>query len=63
MSAPRLENDAEVAAEPHVLVDARGERLVLVAKATFLLASGPARGTVLAGPFHVHGAEAAWYQG
>jgi len=44
MTAPRLENDAEVAAEPHVLVDARGERLVLVAKATFLLRTGPPRG-------------------
>jgi len=44
MPSPVVENDTDFVVEPHLLVDKDGERVVVIAKATFELSGRPARG-------------------
>lgn len=44
MSLPRVDNDTPFVAEPHLLCDVDGDRVVAVVKATFEHAAGPPRG-------------------
>ncbi|NUP06743.1 MAG: DUF2169 domain-containing protein [Polyangiaceae bacterium] len=44
MSLPKVDNDTDFVAEPHLLADRDGERLCAIVKATFELVPGPPRG-------------------
>jgi hypothetical protein len=44
MSLPKITNDTDFVAEPHLLVDKTGERVCVIVKATFELAEGEPRG-------------------
>lgn len=44
MSLPKIENDTDFVAEPHVLADRDGEKLCIIVKATFEHVPGPPRG-------------------